>query len=75
MRAYGIPRKLCFDYPDRFDVRELGLASRAGHLPTRSGEYRSSFKSPEGKARTRRFWKRKERRAARHIIQVERASV
>lgn len=61
MKPYGIPRKLCFLYPDMGDIAQAALKSSAGHYPGPGGDIRSSFKNSSVKRATRRIYKRKAR--------------
>lgn len=69
MKPYGIPRKLCFLYPDMGDIAEAGLKSSTGHFPGKGGDYRSNFKNSSAKRVTRRRYKRKARAEARTLCQ------
>lgn len=69
MKPYGIPRIPELEFPDVADIQHLGLASHAGRLPGRSGDYRPYIRG-ENKAKTRRYWKRKARAAGKREIQA-----
>jgi hypothetical protein len=67
MKPYGVPRVLDVQWPDVADIRRFGFASHAGKFPGKSGDYHP-YISGVKKARARRYWKRKARRAARISI-------
>lgn len=62
MKPYGIPRDPELEYPDNGTLHLYALKSSVGSIKTKSGEYKSYFKSSAGKHRTRRIWKKRQRR-------------
>lgn len=70
MRAYGLPRHAFWKYPDMGDAREFGLASHRVNLPGKGGDIRAPQKSAK-RRKTRRFFARKARAAAKNHIRAE----
>jgi hypothetical protein len=62
MKPYGIPRTSDIESPDVADIHAYGLKTRAGRT-----DGRSYHRSSANKARARRIWKRKARRANRSL--------
>lgn len=65
MRGYGLPRNTEVAAPDVGDIKAYGMSGSTGHLRGKGGDFRSFFKNPFAKRRTRRYWKRVERAAGR----------
>jgi len=58
MKAYGLPRDKDIESPDKVDIQHYGLKSSTGHLPTKSGEYKSYTRSTESRNKSRLYFKR-----------------
>ena len=72
MKAYGLPRDPAVEHPDCADAVAFARASRVGgNLPGISGDTHSIFRSSSVKARARRIFKKRERRAAKRLIRAE----
>ena len=67
MRAYGLPRNFCVEYPDVADALFYGLKSSATRLRTKGGDYPPTHKTRAKRLR-RIFWKRQARTEARREI-------
>jgi len=71
MKPYGVPRAPELDgWPDLADIHNFGLKSYWNKLPGKNGERKNSFRKPAVKARRRRIWKKKARRAGKKLIFV-----
>ena len=68
MKPYGVKVIEC---PDVGDIQEMGSKSRIGRYPGRGGDYHGYNRNPEVKARTRRYWARKARRASSQAVEEE----
>jgi hypothetical protein len=64
MKPYGLQ---VIEGPDVDDIKRMGAKSSVGTICGRSGEHRG-YNRPAAKARTRRYWARKARNAARSEI-------
>jgi len=69
MRGYGLPRNDDVASPDPGDIKTYGMPGSAGHLRGRGGVFRSYFKNPYAKRRSRRYWKRIERAAGKRACE------
>lgn len=65
MQAYGLPRHLDIQNPDKADIRNYALKSSIGCFPEKSGDFRGIIKNKGVKARIRRSWKKAARLAMR----------
>ena len=63
MKAYGIIINEDF-------IKEYALASHAINVAGKNGEFHSSIRSSKSKKAIRRYWKKRERRAAKKEILV-----
>lgn len=71
MKAYGVPRDRELNGPDMGTLQQYALKSSASNISGKSGDFHSSIRSTEAKNRTRRYWKRQERAAAKNSIRKE----
>jgi len=60
MKPYGLFGKV-IEYPDVYDIHDMGAKSSCGQIKKKSGDYRGYCEGPR-KDRTRRRWKRRARR-------------
>ncbi len=65
MLPYGLPREWEVEYCDVGDLHKYARKSYGGKLPGKGGDIRSYIKKSEIKRQTRRYWKRKARKALR----------
>lgn len=71
MKPYGIPRNLDVQWPDKADCAFYGLKDSRAKVVGKGGDRHSTVRNKQSKAATRRYWKRKARRAAEEQINRE----
>ena len=71
MRAYGLPRIIDIQNPDKADIRMYALKSCTGCFAEKSGEFRGIIKNKGVKARIRRHWKKAERAGAKKALLID----
>lgn len=70
MKAYGLPRNLDVQYPDKLDIWSYGRKSSIGKIKNKA-VYRSNHKNSAKKRRIRRYYKRKARYNGKELINNE----
>lgn len=71
MKPYGIPRNMDVQWPDQLDCVTYAFKDSRAKVKGLGGDRHSIMRNKAAKAATRRYWKRKARKAAEKEIKNE----